>query len=266
MNRLSRVAVLVAVALGVLVPVSPVHAGADPIGGLIVIPGTGTDLDPLRLRTSAGCPMQANAYYARMRGHDLPPDGQIITSTTKAGLSHSIGFDVYVALIMRDYANKNRTTLGGRYDITVYCINRLTLESYGEFTGSLEFTSPKTYEAIGAAKPVGPPPPPRERAADGSAVDPDAALPPSGSPPAPGPPGGWATGQLAPSTAAQAPIDQASGADPQAQSPAGQLASQRNDVTSQVAPWLILILVGAVLCAALVFEVVRRQIRKRRSS
>jgi hypothetical protein len=180
MNRLFRVAVMVTVALGVLVPVAPAAALADQIGGVIVIPGTGTDLDPIRLRTSAGCPVQANAYYAKMRGHDFPPDGQIITAITKAGLSHTIGFDVYVALIMRDYANKSRTTLTGRYDITVYCINRLTLESYGEFTGSLEFTSPTTYEAIGAAKPVGPPPPPRERAADGSAVDPDAASFPTG--------------------------------------------------------------------------------------
>jgi hypothetical protein len=136
MNRLFRVAVLVTVALGVLVPVAPAPALADPIGGVIVVPGTGTDLDPIRLRTSAGCPAQANAYYAKMRGHEFPSDGQIITAVTKAGLSHTIGFDVYVALIMRDYADKSRTTLTGRYDITVYCINRLTLESYGEFTGS----------------------------------------------------------------------------------------------------------------------------------
>ena len=256
MNRLFRVAVMVTVALGVLVPVAPAAALADQIGGVIVIPGTGTDLDPIRLRTSAGCPVQANAYYAKMRGHDFPPDGQIITAITKAGLSHTIGFDVYVALIMRDYANKSRTTLTGRYDITVYCINRLTLESYGEFTGSLEFTSPTTYEAIGAAKPVGPPPPPRERAADGSAVDPDAASPP----PASGTPGGKATDRLAPSPAAQAPRADA----PQDQSPVGQLASQRNDVTVRGVPWLILI--GAVLGTVSVVGVTARQIRKRRSS
>lgn len=236
MSRLSRVAVLVTVALGVLVPMAPAQALADPIGGVIVIPATGTDLDPLRLRTSAGCPAQANAFYAKMRGHDFPSDGQIITSNTKAGLSHSIGFDVYVALVMRDYADKNRTTLGGRYDITVYCINRLTLESYGEFTGSLEFTSPKTYQAIGPAKPVGLPPPPRELAADGSAVDPDAASPPTGPPPA------------------------------QAQSPAGQLASPRRDVIVHGAPWPLLVLIGVALGAVLVVVIVRRQIRKRRPS
>ncbi len=239
MNRLARVAVLVTVALGVLVPMAAAPALADSIGGVIVIPGTGSDIDPLRLRTSAGCPAQANAFYARMRGHDFPADGQIITANTKAGLSHSIGFDVYVALVMRDYADKNRTTLGGRYDITVYCINRLTLESYGEFTGSLEFTSPTTYQAIGAAKPVGPPPPPRELAADGSAVDPDATSPPTG--PAPGP-------------------------DPQVEARAGHLASQRTQGNVHGTPWLMLLLIGAVLGAALVVGVVTSRILKRRPS
>lgn len=247
MSRLSRAAFLVAVVLGVLVATTPAPALADPIGGVIIIPGTGTNLDPMRLRTSAGCPAQANAFYATMRGLDFPPDGQIITSPTKAGLSHSIGFDVYVALIMRDYAVKNRTTLGGRYDITVYCINRLTQQSFGEFTGSLQFTSPTTYEAIGAAKPVGTPPPPRELAADGSAIDPDAASAPTGPP-------------LAPSAAAQAP-----GIDPQAQSPAGQLASQRNNTTVYGVWWLVLVLVGAAF-VALTVAVVVRQTRKRRPS
>jgi hypothetical protein len=239
MNRLSRGVLVLTAALGVLVPVTAAPAQADPIGGVIVIPGTGTDLDPIRLRTSAGCPMQADAFYARMRGHDFPSDGQIITANTKAGLSHSIGFDVYVGLVMRDYADKNRTTLAGRYDITIYCINRLTLESYGEFTGSLEFTSPTTYQAIGTAKPMGPPPPPRALAADGSAFDPEAASPPAG-----------------PLPAADLPV----------QSPAGQLASQRNDVTGQGASWPILILTGAVFGVALVVGLVARQIRKRRSS
>lgn len=47
------------------------------------------------MRTSAGCPAQANAYYATMRGHDFSPDSQIVTANTKAGLSHGHGFDVW---------------------------------------------------------------------------------------------------------------------------------------------------------------------------
>jgi hypothetical protein len=237
MNQLARVAVFVTVALGV--SVAPAPAQADPIGGVIVIPGTGTNLDPMRLRTSAGCPAQANAYYASMRGHGLSPDGQIITAPIQAGLSHSSGFDVYVALVMRDYANNNNTTLAGRYDITVYCIDQLTQNDYGEFTGSLRFTSPSTYEAIGAAKPVGSPPAPLPLAGVGLDLAP--ASPPTRSAP-PDPP-------------AQSP----------AQSPAEQLASQRNVGTIQGVPWLILVLVGAVL-GALVAAIATTQMAKRRSS
>jgi hypothetical protein len=255
MNRLSCVAGLLTVALGVLVPLAPAPGLADPIGGVIVIPGTGTNLDPIRLRTSTGCPAKASAYYATMRGQGFPPGGQIITTTTEAGLSHSIGFDVYVALVMRDYADKNHTILAGRYDITVYCTDDLGLESYGEFTGSLEFTSPTAYEAIGAAKPVGSPPPPL--AGDGSALAMEPAPPPTGPATAPGHP--------APSSAAGAPVGQAPSVDPQVTSPAGKLASQRNDTTVLGVPWLVLVLVGAVLIA-LVIAVVARQSRRRRSS
>jgi hypothetical protein len=254
MNRLSRVAFLVTVVLGALVLVAPAPALAAPIGGLIIIPGAGTNLDPLRLRTSTGCPAQASAYYATMRGHGFPPDGQIITSSITPGLSHSIGFDVYPALVLRDYADKNHTTLVGRYDITVYCIDRLTQESYGEFTGSLEFTSPTTYQAIGAAKPVGPPPTPLADA--GSAMPLDLASPPTGAAPTPG--------QPAPSTAAQGSIDQVPGVDPRFPSPAGQLASQRTGMTAQGVPWLVLVLAGAAL-GALVATLAAKQIGKRSS-
>ena len=228
MNRLSRCALLFTVTLGVLAAVAPVPALADPIGGVTVIPGSGTNLDPIRLRTSAGCPMQATAYYATMRGHGFPVDGQVIASNTEAGLSHQIGFDVYVAQVMQDYANANRTTLTGRYDITVYCINHVTLKDYGEFSGSLEFASPTTYQALGIAKPLGPPPPPL---ADPGAVG---------------------------------LLDAPPGADLKVSSPARQLASGRNDGTSQDIAWIALILASAVF-GALVAVMMSRHFGKRRS-
>jgi|SRR6185437_6971065 hypothetical protein len=239
MNRLSRLVFVITMALGALVVMVPVPALADPIGGVIIIPGSGTNLDPLRLRTSAGCPAQATAYYATMRGHGFPPNGQTVTSETDAGLSHKIGFDVYVALVMRDYANKNHATLAGRYDITVYCVNGFTQNSLGEFTASLEFTSPTAYQALGTAMPVGPPPPPLE---DPGATGPlDPMPPPVGS---------------APKTAPEA--------DYRDTSPVGPLASQRHDRTGQAVPWVLLVLAGAVF-GALVAVVTSRQIGKRRS-
>jgi hypothetical protein len=250
MTRLSRVVLLLTVALGTLMPMSEVPALADPIGGVIVIPGTGTDLSAIRLRTSAGCPEKANAYYARMGGHGFPPEGLVITANTQAGISHSSGFDVYIALIMKDYAKRYNATLGGRYDITVYCINRLSVQSYGEFTGSLEFTSPTTYQAIGSARPIEPPPPPLEIVGGEFEPGPGAS---TGSPEAP------QSGSLPP-PAAQTPVDQV----PQASSPASRVASQRG-ATTQRAPWLVGTLVGVVFII-LVIAVVTNQIRKRRRS
>jgi hypothetical protein len=211
--------------VGTLAPVVSPVAFAAPIGGVIIIPSTGSDLSPIRLRTSTGCPARTSKYYATMRGHGFPPGGQIITSTTAAGLSVSAGFDVYVEQILRDYAAQNHTTLAGRYDITVDCTDSLALQSYGEFTGSLEFTSPTTYQAIGTAKPPSLPPPPLPKMGDDLVLDQDPALPPT------------------------AP---------------GQRAAQRNKVTDLGTPQLAVAIVSGGL-VALVAGAVARQIRKRRA-
>ncbi|HEX6356002.1 hypothetical protein [Actinophytocola sp.] len=126
----------------------------------MIVPGDSSDLAAIRVRTSGGCPAQADAYYARAVGHGFPAEGQLVTPNTSAGLSHTAGFDVYFAQTMKDFAADNNTTLSGRYDVTVYCVDSFTLTSYGEFTGALEFTTPTAYSALGDAKPTGTPPPP----------------------------------------------------------------------------------------------------------
>lgn len=261
----TRIIVLFILALGVLVPLIGAPAQADPIGGVIVIPGSGSDLTGIRVRTSAGCPTQANAYYATVKGRGFPPEGQVVTSNTKASLSHSFGFDAYFLLIMRDYASRNNTTLGGRYDITVFCIDSFTLHDYGEFTGSMEFTSPTHYEALGAAKPIGPPPPPLEQAPDGSALPPRSALPPNGRPAGIGdqprvatvqthtasPPTSAPLGSRPPiSTVEGMPAPASTGRLPSAgalevRPPVGSVDSERYDASAHGIPWLIVF--GAVL-------------------
>ena len=262
MNRLSRIAVLLTGLLGVLMPVTPAFAQANPIGRVIVIPGSGSDLTAIRLRTSAGCPAKADAYYATMKGHGFRPDGQIVTSNISAGLSHSFGFDVYLAQIMRDFATQNRTTLSGRYDITVLCIDSFTVNSFGEFTGALEFTNPTTYHALGDARPTGPLPAPLALAGDGSALPPAPipAPPPVDAPTAVVPPGKAAQDRLvSPTTGELTPK-----ADPPPSTAPGQLTSQGSDVTRQNILWLVL--VGAALVALIVVAAVANRIRKRRSS
>ncbi len=269
------------VALGVLMPVAGAPALADPIGGVIVIPGSGNDLTGIRVRTSAGCPAQANAYYATVKGLGCPTEGQIVTSNTKASLSHSFGFDAYFLLIMRDYASRNHATLAGRYDITVFCIDSFTLHDYGEFTGSMEFTSPTHYEALGAAKPIGSPPP-LEQAPDGFALPPHTALPPTSAssgideqhrvapaqPHAVSPHTSVSPGSGLPgSTAEESPAPTSSTVQPQsegaleARPPVGPVGSERYDVTDQGIPWLVVL--GIALVGVLI--VTANWIRTRRS-
>ena len=156
MPRLASVVAAVAALL--LLLAGP--ASATPIGQILIVPGDSSDLAAIRIRTSGGCPEKADAYYARLFGRGFPADGLLATPNTSAGLSHTAGFDVYFAQTMKDFAQDNNTTLSGRYDVVVYCIDSFTLDSFAEFTGSLEFSSPTKYTALGAAKPAGTPPPP----------------------------------------------------------------------------------------------------------
>ncbi|MEV4312598.1 hypothetical protein [Actinocrispum sp. NPDC049592] len=149
------------------------------LGGLVVTPGQGADISTVRMHTSGGCPNEADAYYAVMKGKGFPADGQIITANTDVGLSHTAGFDVYLGQTLGDFAADNNTKLQGKYEITVQCIDSFSQNSFGQFSASLEFGSPTKYVAVGAAK--GPdrlPDPPRQTIAE--QPPPVAAPPPTG--------------------------------------------------------------------------------------
>lgn len=163
---------LVLAAVAALLVLAAPQAQAAPIGGLLVVPGESIDLAAIRVRTSGGCPPSADAYYATVHGTGFPADGLVVTANTSAGLSHDAGFDVYFAQTMKDFADDNHTTLGGRYDITVLCIDSFTQVNYGEFTGSMQFATPTSYQALGTAKPTGPPPSPLPLAGGAPPVDP----------------------------------------------------------------------------------------------
>ncbi|WP_033293989.1 hypothetical protein [Amycolatopsis jejuensis] len=141
-------ALVVAAALGLLAT----PAEAEPLGGLVITPGEGQDAATIRMHTSGGCPADADAFFATMRGKGMPADGQIVVANTDVGLSHTAGFDVYLAQTLRDFAADNKTTLSGQYDIAVYCIDSFSQQKKGEFTAALKFDTPVRYAALGAAK------------------------------------------------------------------------------------------------------------------
>ena len=135
-----------ALAAGALSLPAPAAASG---GTLTFFPSASIDLAAIKARTSAGCPTPADSYMAVAKGHGFPADGQIVTTPTAAGMSRTAGFDVYFAQTMKDFAADNKTTLQGRYDVAVYCIDAFTGTRYGEFTGALTFTSPTRYKASG---------------------------------------------------------------------------------------------------------------------
>jgi hypothetical protein len=211
----------------------PVAVRAAPTGGVLVIPGDGSDIASIRLRTTAGCPQQARNYYARMWGKGFPPAGQVITTTTSAGMRHDTGFDVYLAQTMKDFAAlAGGVTLGGTYKISVYCIDKFPSQVLTEFTGSLEFSTPTAFRALGASKPTGAPPPPLQQ---GGVEVPEGQ---GANPAAPG--GGPAPGQ---------------GEQAQAQTAANAVPSESS--TNLIL--LVLLAVGIVAASWMVLAMVRRR-------
>ncbi|RJQ76292.1 hypothetical protein D5S17_18700 [Pseudonocardiaceae bacterium YIM PH 21723] len=134
-----------------LVPVTP--AQAAPLGGLYIVPGDSQDTSPMRLRTSGGCPAQADAFYAVAVGKGFPAEGQILTGNSDAGLSHNGPMDVFPFQTLKDYADDAKTTLDGQYAITVRCIESFSQNVLGEFTGALRFTDPHHYVTVEGSKP-----------------------------------------------------------------------------------------------------------------
>ena len=166
---------------------APVSAHAAPAGTVLVIPGEGVDVVAIRLRTSAGCPQQSKAYYAKLWGKGFPDAGQVITANTSAGMRHDAGFDVYLGQTMKDFAAlAGGATLSGRYKISVYCIDRFPSQVHAEFTGELEFTTPTNYHALGASMPAGTPPPPLQQGGVEVPEAPGANPSPGAAAPAPG--------------------------------------------------------------------------------
>ncbi|MGH3687338.1 MAG: Ig-like domain-containing protein [Pseudonocardiaceae bacterium] len=170
MNRLSRVAVVLTFALGVLVPVATASARADPIRGLIVItrgmanapssgsltitPPTGSDYNAPTARTSGPCPTTADSAVMLLTGPvgvadpTFPPGNPfLILTTSQVDFSTTDSFDQPFRLTLRDAAaDRGKTLKAGEYRLTTQCVNGLTQQVFGTFTGAIFFTSPTVWQ------------------------------------------------------------------------------------------------------------------------
>lgn len=130
----------------------PGVASAAPLGKLVVTPGESRDAAPVRLTTAAGCPAQATGYFATMTGPGLPAAGIVIVANGDVGLTHDKAFEVPVSLTFKDLAADNNVTFKGKYELSLHCIDSFSQQSFGSFTGSVDFGSDARYVAVGEAK------------------------------------------------------------------------------------------------------------------
>ncbi|MDX8031953.1 hypothetical protein SK803_17140 [Lentzea sp. BCCO 10_0856] len=159
---------------------TPGVAAAAPLGKLVVTPGESRDAAPVRLTTAAGCPAAATGYFATMRGAGLPDAGIVIVANGDVGLTHDKPFEVPVTLTFKDLAADNNVTFKGKYELALHCIDSFSQQSFGAFTGSIDFGADARYVAIGEAKgPQRPAAPLAPETASAPTVDPQTAVPPS---------------------------------------------------------------------------------------
>ncbi|MGI5501364.1 hypothetical protein [Lentzea sp. CA-135723] len=154
-----------------------------PLGKLVVTPGESRDAAPVRLTTAAGCPAAATGYFATMNGPGLPGAGIVIVANGDVGMTHDAPFEVPVALTFKDLAADNNVTFQGKYELSLHCIDSFSQQSFGAFTGSVDFGTDARYVAIGEAKgpqrPAAPLMPSVPETASDPTPDPDAAPEPS---------------------------------------------------------------------------------------
>ncbi|MFF4446890.1 WxL protein peptidoglycan domain-containing protein [Streptomyces sp. NPDC001502] len=124
-------------------------AQAAPTGTAVINPATGTDTTSVDLATSAACPAPATNVLVKVTGKGFPAEGKNVVGNSPIstyGQAPSGGIVIPLTMTMRDYANEaGFTTLEGRYDLTVVCRKAFGSDTYGDFTGSMWFTSNTEY-------------------------------------------------------------------------------------------------------------------------
>ena len=115
-----------------------------PIGTLDLRPDTGNNNTPVDYTSSAGCPGGVS-FETRLFGFGMPDAGEIVTARTTAGFSSSGPITSSFSDTFQAFADKNATTLQGRYDVVLRCTDRFGDTSRGDFRGIVTFSSPTAY-------------------------------------------------------------------------------------------------------------------------
>ncbi|MFD3450995.1 Ig-like domain repeat protein [Streptomyces sp. NPDC058691] len=126
-------------------------AHAEEIGSLTAAPARGFDTQSMSFITNGSCPEPATNIIMSVKGEGFPAEGQNVVGNSEVAIYPTTpegGFEVPLTETMRDYANEaGFSTLQGEYSFTVTCRKPFGDTTYGDFTGSIWFTSNTTYQS-----------------------------------------------------------------------------------------------------------------------
>ena len=133
-------------------------ANAAVIGTLTFPPPTGVDATPMSVDTSAACPGGTN-ILGKVYGTGFPTAGyNVVSNTAITALQTNAagGYVIPLGNTLQYYAAQQSpaATLSGKYDIVVTCRPALGSTTYGDFSGSIWFTTPTTYQSTDPSTPT----------------------------------------------------------------------------------------------------------------
>jgi hypothetical protein len=128
-------------------------ARAATVGVLKVNPSTGLDITPIDVMTPTGCPRPATNVIAKIFGSGFPAYGQNVVGNTSAGLSNDSSFSMPLGDTLRTFAQLQPgfTSFSGAYRLVLMCTDVTGFHSYGDFVGTIAFTSTTAWAATGAS-------------------------------------------------------------------------------------------------------------------
>lgn len=157
----------VVAAVGILLISEPASAvpARGTLGTTTFEPTGGIDLTIASTHTSGGCTAGGNAVFTDVVGPVgattpvFPPEQPFnITTATSAIFSSTHPMDIPWDGSMADAARLVGKPLApGEYDVTTHCVDAITLQDFGTFTGSLTFTDATHYTAARGGTSSAPP-------------------------------------------------------------------------------------------------------------
>lgn len=261
-HRLLLASALAAVTL--LAPLASVRpaAATSQLGSLAVSPRTGFDTSSVTLMTTGPCPTGSNVI-ARVFGHGFPSTGKVVvgnTATSAYPRTAGGGYQLPLVDTMQGFIDDQpgHVSLAGTYRFVVSCRHRIKLQTYGDFSGTLTFTSPRAYTSSTSAAVAAAAAPAGVDSVPVPAVTPSgsATSAPSGSDAAP-----WAGTSAAPSAVITPDIPSVGQLQPGANVPGGKPTADADahHVTA-LQGWLIALGAAGLLLALAVFARARSQV------